>query len=211
MDGVDIISISINSDHASEYFEEPIVIGACYTMKKGILTSACGGNDRCSCRGMVDNVATLMLVSYVNSIDLRFINTLGASINTFPTEKKFYPFIYFDDETFPSRDSTQLDKGMVRGKIVFSGPPSDGLGPLFVGAKGISSLMHTSKTVGSCFSSSAEFSHFLISVIVTWLDAKLSRDRQSFTSVLGTSNRRLRPKASEYKTKCGRYGRRLIP
>ncbi|RWW83598.1 hypothetical protein BHE74_00007894 [Ensete ventricosum] len=81
-------------------------------MKKGILTSACGGNDRCSCRGMVDNVATLMLVSYVNSIDLRFINTLvtgdrrtivGASINTFPTEKKFYPFIYFDDETFPSR------------------------------------------------------------------------------------------------------------
>ncbi|RRT57946.1 hypothetical protein B296_00010554, partial [Ensete ventricosum] len=76
MDGVDIISISISSDHASEYFEEPIVIGACYTMKKGILTSARGGNDRCSCRGMVDNVATLMLVSYVNSIDLRFINTL---------------------------------------------------------------------------------------------------------------------------------------
>lgn len=75
-DGVDIISISIGSERASDYFEDPIAIGAFHAMKKGILTSASGGNEGRSGRGTVGNVAPWMLVSAASSIDRRIIDTL---------------------------------------------------------------------------------------------------------------------------------------
>ncbi|CAL9198665.1 subtilisin-like protease SBT4.3 [Musa acuminata AAA Group] len=144
-DGVDIISISIGSERASDYFEDPIAIGAFHAMKKGILTSASGGNEGRSGRGTVGNVAPWMLVSAASSIDRRIIDTLvtgdrrtivGASINTFPTQRKSYPFIYFGNGTFPPSNCTQLDKNLVKGKIVLCGSPSDGSGPLLAGAEG---------------------------------------------------------------------------
>ncbi|RWV91858.1 hypothetical protein GW17_00045816 [Ensete ventricosum] len=75
-DGVDIISISIGSKRASDYFEDPIAIGAFHAMKKGILTSASGGNEGRNGRGTVGNVAPWMLVSAASSIDRRIIDTL---------------------------------------------------------------------------------------------------------------------------------------
>ncbi|KAJ8478821.1 hypothetical protein OPV22_022548 [Ensete ventricosum] len=144
-DGVDIISISIGSKRASDYFEDPIAIGAFHAMKKGILTSASGGNEGRNGRGTVSNVAPWMLVSAASSIDRRIIDTVviedgrtivGASINTFPTQKKFYPFIYFGNGTFPPRGCTQLDKNLVKGKIVLCGSPSNGSGLLLAGAEG---------------------------------------------------------------------------
>ncbi|RWW85433.1 hypothetical protein BHE74_00005883 [Ensete ventricosum] len=115
-DGVDIISISIGSKRASDYFEDPIAIGAFHAMKKGILTSASGGNEGRNGRGTVGNVAPWMLVSAASSIDRRIIDTLviedrrtiGASINTFPTQKKFYPFIYLGNGTFPPRYHVEI-------------------------------------------------------------------------------------------------------
>ena len=43
-DGVDIISLSVGSSSASDYFDDSIAIGAFHSMKNGILTSNSAGN-----------------------------------------------------------------------------------------------------------------------------------------------------------------------
>ncbi|CAL9156866.1 unnamed protein product [Musa hybrid cultivar] len=80
-----------------------MAIGAFHAMKKGVLTSAAGGNDGPD-RDSMANVAPWMLVSAASTIDRRIIDKLvigseqrpieGASINTFPTEKRSYPFMF---------------------------------------------------------------------------------------------------------------------
>ena len=44
-DGVDIISLSLGYAWVQDYFEDAMAIGAFHAMKKGVLTSAAGGND----------------------------------------------------------------------------------------------------------------------------------------------------------------------
>lgn len=74
-DGVDVISASLGSYSADDYFEDPIAIGAFHAMKKGILTSAAGGNAGPG-RGTVSNVAPWMLVSAASSTDRHIIDKL---------------------------------------------------------------------------------------------------------------------------------------
>ncbi|XP_042383924.1 subtilisin-like protease SBT4.3 [Zingiber officinale] len=141
-DGVDVISASLGGYSADDYFEDPIAIGAFHAMKKGILTSAAGGNAGPG-RGTVSNVAPWMLVSAASSTDRHIIDKLilknsnyivGASINTFGSDKKLYPITYFGNASSPSCD--QLEAKMVKGKIVVCGQMTDGSGPLNAGAKG---------------------------------------------------------------------------
>lgn len=44
-DGVDIISMSLGSNVASNYFKDPNAIGAFHAMRRGILTSNSAGNE----------------------------------------------------------------------------------------------------------------------------------------------------------------------
>ncbi|CAL9075330.1 unnamed protein product [Musa acuminata var. zebrina] len=143
-DGVDIISISIGYPFAFDYFLDVMAIGSFHAMKKGVLTSASGGNSG-PYHGTVGNVAPWMLVSAASSTDRHIIDKLvtgdqrcvvGASVNTFATEKESYPFVYFGDGSFPPADCTQLDEKLVKGKIVLCGYIDDGTGAYLAGAKG---------------------------------------------------------------------------
>ncbi|CAL9163042.1 unnamed protein product [Musa hybrid cultivar] len=143
-DGVDIISISIGYPSAFDYFLDVMAIGSFHAMKKGVLTSASGGNSG-PYHGTVGNVAPWMLVSAASSTDRHIIDKLvtgdqrcvvGASVNTFATEKESYPLVYFGDGSFPPADCTQLDEKLVKGKIVLCGYIDDGTGAYLAGAKG---------------------------------------------------------------------------
>ncbi|CAL9086205.1 unnamed protein product [Musa textilis] len=143
-DGVDIISISIGYPFAFDYFLDATAIGSFHAMKKGVLTSASGGNSG-PYHGTVGNVAPWMLVSAASSTDRHIIDKLvtgdqrfivGASVNTFATEKESYPFVYFGDGSFPPADCTHLDEKLVKGKIVLCGYIDDGTGAYLAGAKG---------------------------------------------------------------------------
>ncbi|XP_008807888.2 cucumisin-like isoform X2 [Phoenix dactylifera] len=147
-DGVDIISISIGFRSPVAYFEDPIAIGSFHAMKKGILTSASAGNEGPG-RGTASNVAPWILVAAASTIDRHFIDKLflgnsetivGSSVNTFPTEKRFYPLLISlgDGNTSGSYcDLGSLNESQVRGKIILCPSTADGSGPLKAGAKGM--------------------------------------------------------------------------
>ncbi|RZR73183.1 hypothetical protein BHM03_00021219, partial [Ensete ventricosum] len=107
-DGVDIISMSLGGSFAIDYFEDVLAIGSFHAVAKGILTSASAGNYG-PYRGTVANVAPWMLVVAASSIDRRIVDKVvlgnnmtirGISINSFPTQKKFYPLVLGDERTF---------------------------------------------------------------------------------------------------------------
>ena len=74
--GVDVISISIGSPVASEYFSDVIAIGSFHAMRRGVLTSAATGNSGLNPEGHVCNVAPWMLSVVASSIDRRFIDKI---------------------------------------------------------------------------------------------------------------------------------------
>ncbi|XP_057811959.1 subtilisin-like protease SBT4.3 [Salvia miltiorrhiza] len=135
-DGVDIISVSLGSFHASDYIYDPIAIGSFHAMKRGVLTSASAGNsgpDPVS----VCNVAPWLLSVAASTIDRKFVANLvlgnglilrGNSINTFDLNGTSFPLIWGGDAvnyTAGSSSDYAIDCGyddlnleMVVGKIV---------------------------------------------------------------------------------------------
>jgi hypothetical protein len=74
-DGVDVISISIGSPFAFEYFSDVIAIGSFHAMRRGVLTSASAGNS--GLEGFtVCNVAPWLLSVAASSIDRQFIDKI---------------------------------------------------------------------------------------------------------------------------------------
>jgi subtilisin family serine protease len=73
-DGVDVISISIGSPFAFDYFSDVIAIGSFHAMRRGVLTSAAAGNT--GLKGSVGNVAPWMLSVAASSIDRQFIDKI---------------------------------------------------------------------------------------------------------------------------------------
>ncbi|GMI80814.1 hypothetical protein like AT3G46850 [Hibiscus trionum] len=136
-DGVDVISVSLGSSFASDYFYDSIAIGSFHAMKNGILTSNSAGNGG-PVPASVFNVSPWSLSVAANTIDRKFFTKVklgnnqiyeGATINTFDLKGKMYPFIYAGDApnatlgaaSFYSRYCLpgSLNTTIVRGKIVF--------------------------------------------------------------------------------------------
>ncbi|VFQ59184.1 unnamed protein product [Cuscuta campestris] len=133
-DGVDIISISV-SGTPRQFFEDPIAIGAFHAMKRGILTSAAGGNEGPTF-GTVQNVAPWIFTVAASNIDRQFESEVklgngdtfsGVSINTFK-EGKMYPLISGTlardkNASYPGNysacDYGSLSESLVKGKIVY--------------------------------------------------------------------------------------------
>ena len=86
-DGVDIISISVGGKTPTNYFEDPIAIGAFHAMKKRILTSASAGNDG-PVLASITNFSPWSLSVAASTIDLDFFTKvqLGDS-NVFEVSK----------------------------------------------------------------------------------------------------------------------------
>ncbi|XVE99669.1 hypothetical protein REPUB_Repub03eG0219800 [Reevesia pubescens] len=153
-DGVDIISISVGSSFAFDYFEDSIAIGAFHAMKNGILTSNSAGNGGPVPSSIV-SVSPWSLSVAASIIDRKFVTKVklgngqifeGTSINTFDLKGKMYPFIYGADATNTSQGATSedsrfclpgsLNTTLVKGKIVFCDYFSDDEGPLEAGVVG---------------------------------------------------------------------------
>ncbi|MBA0750101.1 hypothetical protein Gogos_003962, partial [Gossypium gossypioides] len=71
-DGVDIISLSVGSFSASEYFDDTIAIGAFHSMKNGILTSNSAGNSGPSL-STITNFSPWSLSVAASTIDRKFV------------------------------------------------------------------------------------------------------------------------------------------
>ncbi|XVE69288.1 hypothetical protein DITRI_Ditri09bG0139800 [Diplodiscus trichospermus] len=153
-DGVDIISISVGGLAASDYFSDPIAIGAFHAMKEGVLTVTSAGNEGPE-RSSISNVSPWSLSVAASTIDRKFFTKVklgnsqiyeGTSINTFDLKKKMYPLIYGGDAPNSTTSSgsisslcllDSLDRNLVKGKIVLCDAPIIGRGPLFAGAAGM--------------------------------------------------------------------------
>ncbi|KAE8718058.1 Cucumisin [Hibiscus syriacus] len=153
-DGVDIISLSVGSIFSSDYFDDPIAIGAFHSMKNGILTSNSAGNSGPRL-ATITNFSPWSLSVAASTIDRKFITRVklgngeiyeGTSINTFDLDGKMYPFIAGAAATNTSQgytsedsrycDPETLNKTLVEGKIVFCDYDSNGEGPVEAGAVG---------------------------------------------------------------------------
>lgn len=79
-DGVDMISLSVGSPFASDYFEDSIAIGAFHSMKNGILTSNSAGNSG-PLAGTVANYSPWSLTVAASTIDRKFITPIVLGNN----------------------------------------------------------------------------------------------------------------------------------
>ncbi|XP_073290832.1 cucumisin-like [Primulina huaijiensis] len=118
-DGVDIISISVGGFFPSDYFEDPIAIGAYHAMKNGVLTSNSAGNSGPGPESIV-NFSPWSLSVAANVIDRKFLAKVqlgngktyeGVSVNTFDLEGSSYPLTY-------GRGCESLDPEAVKDTIV---------------------------------------------------------------------------------------------
>ena len=71
-DGVDIISLSVGSSSASDYFDDSIAIGAFHSMKNGILTSNSAGNSGPH-PASISNLSPWSLSVAASTIDRKFV------------------------------------------------------------------------------------------------------------------------------------------
>ncbi|KAG7538302.1 PA domain [Arabidopsis suecica] len=133
-DGVDLITISIGGDKASEYERDPIAIGAFHAMAKGILTVNSAGNNGPKA-GVVSCVAPWILTVAASTTNRGFVTKVvlgdgktlvGKSVNTFDLKGKKYPLVYgksagisaCEEESARECKTGCLDPSLVKGKIV---------------------------------------------------------------------------------------------
>ncbi|XP_073119817.1 cucumisin-like [Henckelia pumila] len=118
-DGVDVISISVGGFFPSDYFEDPIAIGAYHAMKNGVLTSNSAGNSGPDPESIV-NFSPWSLSVAANVIDRKFLAKVqlgngktyeGVSVNTFDLEGSSYPLTY-------GGGCDSLDPEAVKGTVV---------------------------------------------------------------------------------------------
>ncbi|KAK6135891.1 hypothetical protein DH2020_030378 [Rehmannia glutinosa] len=100
-DGVDIISLSVGGSFPSDYFDDPIAIGAFHAMKNGILTSNSAGNSGPDPES-ITNFSPWSLSVAASTIDRKFRTRVqlgnnktyeGITVNTFALEDS-YPLVY---------------------------------------------------------------------------------------------------------------------
>ncbi|KAL0321906.1 UNVERIFIED_CONTAM: Cucumisin [Sesamum calycinum] len=157
-DGVDIISISVGGFFPSDYFTDPIAIGAFHAMKNGILTSNSAGNSGPSSASIV-NFSPWSLSVAASTIDRKFLTNVqlgndesyvGVSVNTFVLENGSYPLVYggnvpntaggYDNSTSRYCVADSLDPKLVEGTIVLCDGLNDAEPAAAVGAAG--TIMH---------------------------------------------------------------------
>lgn len=137
-DGVDVISFSIGSNFAVDYFADTIAIGTFGAMKRGIFVSASAGNGGPD-PYTVRNVAP-------------WIMTVGAST----VDREFY------------LDAALGDGKIVRGQSMYAGKPlAAGKTPLIVGSSAALSK-NSLNAAGMCFAGSLNATLVKGKVVLCW-------------------------------------------
>ncbi|XP_065871711.1 cucumisin-like isoform X2 [Euphorbia lathyris] len=200
-DGVDIISLSVglNWPVAVDYFEDPIAIGAFYSMKNGILTSNAAGNYGPALMSIA-NYSPWSLSVGASTIDRKFVTKLklgngvifeGVSINTFSPENTMYPIIYAGNaqntSTWESSRSCFIDslnKTLVEGKIVLCDNELADKDLLAVGAFGMISNFGKHRDVAGSFALPAtQISSTNITYLLNYLNSTSEPTAKIFKSV----------------------------
>ncbi|KAL8552039.1 hypothetical protein ACS0TY_000920 [Phlomoides rotata] len=151
-DGVDIISLSVGGSFPSDYFDDPIAIGAFHAMKYGVLTSNSAGNSGPYLES-ITNFSPWSLSVAASTIDRKFLSKVllgnnmsyeGVAVNTFNDSTR--PLVYGGNVPNTAGGATasesrycdvdSLDPKLVNGTIVLCDTLSDGLGPLGAGSTG---------------------------------------------------------------------------
>ncbi|XP_022857282.1 cucumisin-like [Olea europaea var. sylvestris] len=151
-DGVDIISLSVGGFFPSDYFDDPIAIGAFHSMKNGILTSNSAGNSGPDPES-ITNFSPWSLSVAANVIDRKFLTQVflgngksyeGVSVNTFTLQNETYSLVYGGNVPAPGSDGSEsrycspgsLDAKLVNGSIVLCDSLGDGTPQVEAGAIG---------------------------------------------------------------------------
>ncbi|GAV56995.1 Peptidase_S8 domain-containing protein/PA domain-containing protein/Inhibitor_I9 domain-containing protein, partial [Cephalotus follicularis] len=134
-DGVDVLSISLGSDHATPYYMDMVAIASFGAMEKGVFISAAAGNSG-SLEGTVTNIAPWITTVGASTIDRKFPADLllqdgtvikGSSLYNGKSFKAYVPLIYGGKSSMQTNGTSfggsvclpdALDKELVRGKIV---------------------------------------------------------------------------------------------
>ncbi|KAL4385701.1 hypothetical protein GQ457_15G028770 [Hibiscus cannabinus] len=133
-DGVDVLTVSLGSDRSSEFYDDPIAIGAFHAAEKGILVVQSAGNSGTRGPQSVASVAPWILTVAASTIDRLFIDRVvlgngktltGLSINSFSLNSKKVPLVYGLQATSDCDESSArlcfngcLDTSLVENKIV---------------------------------------------------------------------------------------------
>ncbi|KAK8544349.1 hypothetical protein V6N13_056131 [Hibiscus sabdariffa] len=163
-DGVDILTVSLGSDGSSEFFMDPIAIGAFHAAEKGILVVQSAGNSGTT--QSVTSVAPWILSVAASTTDRYFIDKVvlgngkiltGMSVNSFSLNRTKVPLVYGlqasteCDETAARKCSFGcLDKSLVKNKIVVCDDMGGPIEAHNAGALGLivqTSLQNTSNVV----------------------------------------------------------------
>ncbi|KAI4357342.1 hypothetical protein L6164_001298 [Bauhinia variegata] len=154
-DGVDILSVSLGGFNYDNYFQSAIAIGAFHAMRNGILTITSAGNSGPNTATLANFAPWLVSVAASNKARKFIANVKlgnnktyeGISINTFDLKGKMYPIIYGGDAPNTKAGisgsesrfclNNELDRNLVKGKIVLCEGKSTGTGAFLAGAVGI--------------------------------------------------------------------------
>ncbi|XP_022753600.1 subtilisin-like protease SBT4.3 [Durio zibethinus] len=133
-DGVDLITISIGADSSSEFYQDPIAIGAFHAAEKGILVMQSAGNSGTSGPQSVISVAPWKLTVAASTMDRLFIDKVvlgngetltGFSINSFSLNRTKFPLVYGLQATSDCDETSAriceigcLNSSLVKNKIV---------------------------------------------------------------------------------------------
>ncbi|KAJ8642609.1 hypothetical protein MRB53_004357 [Persea americana] len=167
-DGVDIISVSLGSSNAVNYFQDSIAIGAFHAMKNGILTSNSAGNNG-PYPYSISNCSPWSLSVAASFIDRRFVSKVvlgdgqiltGNAINTFELNGTSFPLI--DGGAAPNVSAgaskytsnicepDTLDSYKTKGKIVMCHGLYDGSGVM--SADGLGAILSSGRYGDMIFS-----------------------------------------------------------
>ncbi|KAL4384281.1 hypothetical protein GQ457_15G028820 [Hibiscus cannabinus] len=133
-DGVDVLTVSLGSDDSSEFYEDPIAIGAFHAAEKGILVLQSAGNSGINGRQSVASVAPWILTVAASTTDRLFIDKVvlgngktltGLSVNPFSLNRKKVPLVYGLQATSDCDESSArlclndcLNTSLVKNKII---------------------------------------------------------------------------------------------
>ncbi|XP_023644696.1 subtilisin-like protease SBT4.3 [Capsella rubella] len=132
-DGVDVISVSISTDHVSNLLNTSVAIGSFHAMFKGIITAGSAGNNGPE-QGSVANVSPWMITVAASATDRRSIDRVvlgnrksltGISVNSFNLNGTKFPIVYGQNVSKKCSQAQAgycsegcLDRDLVKGKIV---------------------------------------------------------------------------------------------
>ncbi|KAK8544355.1 hypothetical protein V6N13_056137 [Hibiscus sabdariffa] len=166
-DGVDLLTVSLGSEGSSEFYMDPVAIGAFHAAEKGILVLQSAGNSGTNGLQTVTSVAPWILSVAASTTDRYFIDKVvlgngktltGLSVNSFSLNGTKVPLVYGQQASAGCSQSAAracmrgcLDRSLVKNKIVVCDDTRQAL-----------SATHSAGALGSIVQTSLQNTSFVV-------------------------------------------------